>query len=483
MGDLEKSLLEAVPADARRLLIVGKDVLAHRALWEMRNPLATIDSPTGPWTRPLQQEKGTKADAALLSLDALGDDAAAAAMRVVNGLAPTATLALFAASPGADAALATLAAQLQERGLRVERRIDAGAAHRLWRFQSAAAEMPPIRVQGDPFKLGERPIDQSMVRVRLREPFEQLNSLPGIRCEVGQEGELPAIPDAEGAKILLIQRKFFDEPEAVLGMIRSNGFLTILELDDMFLESERIPFALYKKNLASFHALQTSTPFLAKFLRQFHPEVGIVNNHLARIRPLQPRPPASTVRIVFAGLNRHAGWGEIVDAYREVVLRHGERVRTVVVGDREFPQKLLPAKSISMPTLAYSDYVAELEKADIALLPLADNDFDRAKTDLKFLECAEAGAVVLASHVVYGETVKAGKTGFLYRNADEFKRHLESLIVESANRAKMARQAHRYVSEHRALANHVRHQYEWYRSLVERRDALEQARRERVGQP
>ena len=135
-------------------------------------------------------------------------------------------------------------------------------------------------------------------------------------------------------------------------MIRSNGFLTVLDLDDMYLENERIPFELYKKNLISFHALQTSTPFLADFLRQIHPEVGIVGNHLARFRPLQPRPPAPTVRIVFAALNRHAGWGEIVDAYREIVLRHADRVTTVVVGDRDFPQKLAPAAKIFAASLA-----------------------------------------------------------------------------------------------------------------------------------
>lgn len=483
MSDLEKQLLEAVPADARRILLVGKQLLARRPLWEMRNPLVTIDSSSGPWNRPIPAEKGAKADAILLSLDEVGSEAAPAVARVANCLAPGGTLALFCATSAGEGVVAALTPALQGRGIRFERRIDYGpSSHRIWRFLFSDRDGPRLRIHADPFKLSDRPIDQSLVRVRLREPFEQLNSLPGIRCDVGLEGELPAIPESEGAKILIVQRKFFDDPEAVLGMIRSNGFLTILELDDMFLHSERIPFELYRTNLLSFHALQTSTPYLADYLRRIHPEVGIVGNHLARIRPLKPREPGPTVRIVFAGLNRHAGWGEIVDAYRDVVLRHANKVQTIVVGDRDFPQALLPAKSVSMPTLPYAGYLAELEKADIALLPLADNAFDRAKTDLKYIECAEAGAAVLASHVVYGDTVKPGKTGFVYRNAEEFKRHLETLIVETSNRAKIARQAHRYVSEQRALANHVRHQYDWYRSLVERHGALEQARRQRVGQ-
>lgn len=483
MGDLEKALLEAVPADARRLLVIGKDLIAHRALWEMRNPLVTMDGASGPWSRPIQAEKGPKADAIVLSLDDVGSEAIAAVGRAANCLAAGATLALVGVAAAGDAVVPALTPALQERGIRYERQILAApATRRIWRFHFAEKDSPRLRVHGGSFHYNERPINQSVVRVRLREPFEQLNSIPGIRCEVGAENELPAIPDAEGAKILLVQRRFYRDPGLFRGAARARNFITVLELDDAFVESEQIPFELYRKNLISFHALQTSTPHLADFLRKFHPEVGIVGNHLARIRPLKPRVPGPAVRVVFSGLNRQAGWGQIIDAYRDVALRHGDKLHTVVVGDRDFPHALLPASSVSMPALPYAEYLAELEKADIALLPLADNEFDRAKTDLKFLECAEAGAVVLASNIVYGETVKPGKTGFLYRNADEFKRHLETLIVETSNRARIARQAHRYVGEQRALANHVRRQYEWYRSLVERRDELEQALRQRVGQ-
>ena len=94
----------------------------------------------------------------------------------------------------------------------------------------------------------------------------------------------------------------------------------------------------------------------------------------------------------------------------------------------------------------------------------------------------QRSSVVLASNVLYAASVRAGKTGMLYRNADEFRRHLRTLIDEPARRHALAEAAHRYVREQRALANHVRRQHEWYLSLVERREALEQAIRERVGQ-
>src|SRR5262249_45019552 len=115
------------------------------------------------------------------------------------------------------------------------------------------------------------------------------------------------------------------------------------------------------------------------------------------------------------------------------------------------------------------------------LLPLADTPFDRCKSDLKFIECAAAGSVVLASRIVYGDTVRPGKTGFVYRNLDEFRRHLRTLIDDPAVRQQVAANAHRYVRERRVLAHHVRRRYDWYLALGARRPELEQAVRQRLG--
>ncbi len=73
-----------------------------------------------------------------------------------------------------------------------------------------------------------------------------------------------------------------------------------------------------------------------------------------------------------------------------------------------------------------------------------------------------------------------GDTGFLYHQADEFRRHLRRLIDDAPTREKMAAKAHRHVSQKRALAHHVQRRYERYLSLVERRAELERLARERL---
>lgn len=484
MSDLEKHFLEAVPADAGRILVVGKGLIAHRALWEVRHPLATIDSPNGPWTRPIPAEKGPKADAAILSLDDLGDDATAAVGRIVNCLAPGATLALFTAAGDLDAALAPFGPLLRERGLKFDRHIGSNSPrpHRLVRFHFTEFDAPRMRIVGDPMALFDEPLSQSLVRVRLREPCQFLNTLPGVRSEVVAPNEWPSVPDPETTKIVLIQRKYFHPPDRLVQRARAQNYLTVHEVDDMFVEGEGVDFEVYRSNLIRYHALQTTTPAMADHLRAFHSEVAIFPNQLARIRPLKPREPSASVRIILAASRRRESWRLFINAYREVVAGFGDRVTTVVIGDREFYEALGGGKRVFLPAIPYPAYVAELEKSDIALLPLADNSFDRGKSDLKFIECAEAGAVVLASQTVYGETVKPGKTGFVYRNVDEFRRHLSTLIAEPSTRAKVQRHAHRFVSERRALATHVRRQYEWYLSLVARREELERALHQRIGQ-
>lgn len=478
MSPLEKDLLEAIPAPSARILLIGEELLRHRPLWEMRNPLVAIDTTSGPWSGTHAADP--KPAAAILDIDELDRDAAAAAAWAAANLPPTGTLALLTRRPGNDAAMQSLATMLEQHGLTAERKTG-GTPHAIWRFLQRDAVRPPLHITGHLLAADSGLLSTSVVRVRILEPFEQLGSLPGVRCSqwTGLQDPPPA-GDPAAANILVVQRKIFLKPELYLQPAHARHFITVAEFDDLLLDSGFTP-ERYKSNLAGFHAVQASTPALADFLRQFNPEVGIFGNHLPRIRPLRKKTD-QPVRVLFAAIGRQTAWREIVQSCKSVLASYGDKVATTVVGDREFFDQLQPLNSQFRPVLAYPDYLAELEQSHIAILPLADTQFDRCKTDLKFIECAESGTAVLASRVVYGQTVRPGDTGFLYHQPDEFRRHLRKLIEDTPMREKMATKAHRYVSQKRALANHVRRQYEWYLSLVERREELDRQLKRRLGQ-
>ena len=130
----------------------------------------------------------------------------------------------------------------------------------------------------------------------------------------------------------------------------------------------------------------------------------------------------------------------------------------------------------------YQVYASTLHQADIALLPLHDNEFNRTKSDLKFIESAGHGAVVLASPLVYEETVRDGRTGFLYRNPQEFADRLALLVEDRERRLEVAAAAYEYVKKERLLCHHYAKRLQWYRSLWERRATLDSSLMNRMAE-
>jgi glycosyltransferase involved in cell wall biosynthesis len=79
---------------------------------------------------------------------------------------------------------------------------------------------------------------------------------------------------------------------------------------------------------------------------------------------------------------------------------------------------------------------------------------------------------VLASNLVYGRTIVDGRTGVLFRSAEEFSAQMIRLVTDRPFARSLAREAHRYVSEHRLIHQHVAKWASVYREWHARRDEL-----------
>src|SRR5205823_53619 len=132
------------------------------------------------------------------------------------------------------------------------------------------------------------------------------------------------------------------------------------------------------------------------------------------------------------------------------------------------------------PYCQYEHYEQILRTCDIALLPLKATSFNHMKSDLKFLECAGNGVVVLASPTVYEASVQDGRTGLLYRSAAEFEEKLRALIDDAALRQRLAAQAYAWVRDRRLLCQHYRQRYDWYLQMLGRLPQLNETLRQRV---
>ena len=235
-------------------------------------------------------------------------------------------------------------------------------------------------------------------------------------------------------------------------------------------------------------AVQTSTQTLADFLREFNPHILLFENQLAELPEKRNYDLANDrVHIFFGAINRQEGWAPLMPAINNAIQAYGDRLYFRVVSDHAFyealqtTQKEFMGGSVDGDVIApYEVYTAALHASDIALLPLNDNVFNRAKSDLKFIEAAGHGAAVLASPVVYRKKVRDGKTGLIYRSTRDFSEKLANLIERPKLRVRLAENAYRYVKEHRLLDQHVDEYIAAYQELFARREELERERLKRV---
>jgi glycosyltransferase involved in cell wall biosynthesis len=87
---------------------------------------------------------------------------------------------------------------------------------------------------------------------------------------------------------------------------------------------------------------------------------------------------------------------------------------------------------------------------DIAIAPLVDCNFNRSKSNLRWLEMSAMKVPTVCSDIShFSQTVRQGVDGFLVKNNDleEWKRHLKFLIANPSARQEMGRQAYKRVRQ------------------------------------
>lgn len=85
---------------------------------------------------------------------------------------------------------------------------------------------------------------------------------------------------------------------------------------------------------------------------------------------------------------------------------------------------------------------------DIGLAPLVDNLFNRAKSNLRFLEYSAAGMAPIVSPVEPYKCVKNGITGLVATTKQDWIDSISLLIEDKVKREKIAKNAKKYVNQH-----------------------------------
>ena len=182
------------------------------------------------------------------------------------------------------------------------------------------------------------------------------------------------------------------------------------------------------------------------------------------------------VTIFFGALNRDGDFIELLPILNRFAKQYGDKIEFKILARKNLFDALETenktfvgdVKNYEGQFVPFDVYEAAIRSSDIALLPLRDNEFNRSKSDLKFIECAGNGTVVLASPVVYSKTIEEGRTGFIYRDDREFVTKLNLLVKNKNLRRMVAESAYAYVKRERLMSQHYQERLEWYRELLSR---------------
>lgn len=308
--------------------------------------------------------------------------------------------------------------------------------------------------------------------VRVVDPLHALASIPGVVTRIVERvDDVP--PAGPGPSIFILHRP------ALLGRhglqtlrpLLERGWLVVCEFDD---HPSQIPI-LHRADVLNFrgvHAIQTSTPALARVFAGENPEVATFANAVSTLPVPRNFADPDRITLLFAALNREHDWPDYLPALNAVAALAGPRLHFHVVADRAFHDGLQTPFKQFTPLCDYGEYLAILAECEVSFMPLRDTQFNRSKSDLKFLEAASRRVVALASPVAYANSIADGRNGVLFADPAMLEARLRALVANPGRARAIADRARAEVSCHRMMAHQVADRIAWYKDLWSRRAAL-----------
>ncbi|HWQ84843.1 MAG TPA: glycosyltransferase [Anaerolineales bacterium] len=302
--------------------------------------------------------------------------------------------------------------------------------------------------------------------VRLLRPLSHPRTAEWAQFSYGRE----IIPP--GTDLVIVDRLWRPDitlqlAEKLLDEIRYAGAKFICCLDDNLLDLplERLDWprpehlAILRYWLQQADGVMVSTPYLSERLQPFNSRIFTIANALdERLlvrRPIRPAVNADRRLVIgYMGTQTHdEDLRLILPALRAINDRRPGQVVLEIIGVTSNPETLeslhgLPVRWIS-PDARESEYplfmlwFTSQVNWDIALAPLRDTIFTRAKSDIKYLDYASIGAPAIFSDVAaYSATIQNGQNGVLVANTSSaWESAIESLITSTDLRHNLAHQA------------------------------------------
>lgn len=200
-----------------------------------------------------------------------------------------------------------------------------------------------------------------------------------------------------------------------------------------------------------------ATEYLGEMMRPLNPNVRVIRNMLpAENWPSEAKQVVHDPPIVigWAGSSSHGPDLRMLGGVVETILDHYPQVRFAFSRSCEIP--FAPHERIDIiPPTGIEEYPNMVQRFDIGLAPILDNRFNRAKSDLKFIEYGICGIPVIASKVLpYEKAIRHGENGLLANSPADWLKSIKRLIEDEELRRRLGAAA-RATAERRTIDKHI----------------------------
>lgn len=198
--------------------------------------------------------------------------------------------------------------------------------------------------------------------------------------------------------------------------------------------------------ISSANAVTVSTEPLANSMRRLNNNVTVLPNAIDPEIWKVPikRNTTDKIRIGWILSANHEQDTEIIVPVMQKILKKYPNVEFWAIGFDSPEFEKLPRYKFVLGTKGYKPYPKFLAGLglDISVAPLVDDDFNRCKSNIKWMEAAMVEVPTVASRVYpYEYSIRDGETGFLAGNEKQWINSLSKLIESKELREKMAKQA------------------------------------------
>lgn len=219
----------------------------------------------------------------------------------------------------------------------------------------------------------------------------------------------------------------------------------------------------YGKMLAACDGAITSTNQLKEELLKYQDTV-LLNRNLASSELMEVsscfikdyNQQSQQVKIgYFSGSISHNENFELIKPALKKLLEAYPFIELHIVGHLDIPtdMKVYEQQIIVHDYVDWKTLPQLISQVDINLAPLVDSIFNRAKSEIKWLEAAMVKVPTIASDIgAFADMVIDGQTGLLAKE-DEWNEKLDSLIFSAELRQKLAENAYHFVLENCSLDN------------------------------